>query len=100
MNLHLFDIPTSLWLVCASVFTVLAVILGYFYTHIKKSKQSKKIVAPSPRTLETKSTDADGEINYTVADEAIKDATTEDFPKDDFEEKKWPTGKIYFVAVR
>ena len=78
--------------------------LGYFYTHIKISKQSTKSAAPSPGTPKTKpeaeSTDlkAKCDDNDKVTDDATdtEDATTEDVSKvkEEFADRKWPIGMI------
>ena len=92
MNLEIVYIPTSLWLACASVITVLAIIFGYVYT--KRSKQSTEIVtsSASPGTPKAKST-GDGD-SVKEADEAVEDSTTEDGSKEHFETGKWPTGTL------
>ena len=80
--------------------------LGYFYTHIKISKQSTKSAAPSPGTPKTKpdsaeSTDLKAKCDNdkdTVTDDATdtEDATTEDVSKvkEEFADRKWPIGMI------
>ena len=86
--------------------TVVVVILGYLYTHIKRSKQSTKIAAPSPGTpkpaaasIDLKEDDNDKD---TVTDDEIEDttdtedATTEDVSKEEFSGRKWPIGMNLF----
>ena len=94
MNLEIVYIPTSLWLACASVITVLAVIFGYVYTHTKRSKQSTEIVTPSasPGTPSPKTKSTGDSDSMKETDEAVEDNTTEDGSKDNFKTGKWPTG--------
>ena len=106
MDLHLFTTAAYSWLACASIMTVVVVILGYLYTHIKRSKQSTKIAAPSPGTpkpaaasIDLKEDDNDKD---TVTDDEIEDttdtedATTEDVSKEEFSGRKWPIGMNLF----